>query len=741
MDDAFNEIIDMFFAETRQNIEDLEALILLISEMPNSAHFRTMFRLAHNLKGSSKSVGFARIGKITHELETILLKLGDGTYFLTPGLLQIFLKSIDSLKLLLDHAIAHRNDHVDCSLILEELQKWVPETLPSDIPLGGSSKGVSSKETPSLDAKPAHHSVSKAEDFVRVGVGRIDKLQNHVGELLMIGSALNEQFRTVPSSQVKSSLRHLFKATKEIQDEAMGLRMVSLKSLISRLKRSVQDAATELKKEVEFRVEGESLEVDKMIAEGLADPLVHMVRNSVDHGLESMADRRKQGKPGKGLIELKAKIEGGGIEITLKDDGKGLNPKIILEKAIEKGIVSSHHPLTESQIFELIFKPGFSTKEQISEISGRGVGMDVVKTNLDELRGKIKIESKLGEGTQFTINIPLSLSIISGLIVKCKSQTFVIPTENILYVTQVSTSKLSERLLPFEGGLIMSYGESYVPVVNLDEVLQLNGPTLSTAPSTVSLVVVRAAHMTYALLVDTIIDSEDIVVKPLCKHLSHLKVYSGSTFLGEGEICMILDLRGISQHNGVANSPFSIENATKANGAPTTLKSSSTQSPFVVTFSLGEDIKYALPQDKVFRLEVFDSSKLQFTQKHLLVRYRDRSVPLINLKELLGLSAPESFRKAMIQAHRSGGKLTFTFIITSHQDKWLALMVDKILDIASWDGNLKLHQQQNPYCLGVSLIAGEAYTLIHLEKMFLGEDLFKGSKPIPHSPLTVAAGA
>jgi two-component system chemotaxis sensor kinase CheA len=564
MDDSLKEIIEIFFVEAKQNIDDLEALILEQAESCDPSQFKVMFRLAHNLKGSSKSVGFSQIGRVTHEFETILLKLGDGVLELNSELLKIFLKNIDTLKSLLNHAISNGNDNQDVGETLTSLSLYSPKSpapiaphsnpttpepcIPDPTPPSDSSSDIifltatEDVKEPKMEAvKPSHSSNLKAEDTIRVGVTRVDRLQNHVGELLVLESVLTEQLRGVASPLLRSTLRLLSKATKEIQDDVMGLRLVSLKSLASKLKRSVQDAALELGKEVDFVVEGEAIEVDKMISEGLADPLNHMVRNAVDHGLEPNQNREALGKARKGKICLKARIEGGGLEISLSDDGKGLNPKLILEKALQKKLIRPDTKLTDTQVFELIFKAGFSTKEHVTEISGRGVGMDVVKTNLEAMRGTIKMSSQLGQGTQFTIQIPLSLSIVEGMIVLIGEEKWIIPlylVSETIRIEQASTHHVPGL------GRIITLRNKQISLVDLREFIGLK-KTAKTPQSVI--LVCQSKEETTALEVDQVIGIQTIVTKPLGPEAHVRDWVSGCAILGDGKTSLIFDLAHIQK--------------------------------------------------------------------------------------------------------------------------------------------------------------------------------------------------
>ena len=368
---------------------------------------------------------------------------------------------------------------------------------------------------------------------------RINRLQNHVGEILVLQSVLSEQLRDHPSALVRNALRQMRKVTREVQEDSMGLRLVPIKNLFVKLTRAVHDAAGALGKEVEFVTAGEDTEVDKVLSEGLADPLMHMVRNSVDHGQESGDDRVAAGKNRKGRIELSARCEGGFLVVRLTDDGKGLDTDAILTKARAKGIIGPKQELTDQQIFALIFQPSFSTKAVVTEVSGRGVGMDVVQTNIHAMRGHIDIQSQRGKGTTFTLTIPLAISLLDGMIVQLGDEKWILPLHMVVQSFRYGSCELSNAV--GVGEVLTLRGEN-IPVADLAKVLQV--PKTEKSQDRV-VIVAKDKDVRVALVVDAVIGIQTVVSKPLTPEMQARDGIAGCAILGDGKTSLILEVASL----------------------------------------------------------------------------------------------------------------------------------------------------------------------------------------------------
>ena len=426
MDDFEKEIRVCFLEEATQAVADVEQCFLALESDPkNEENINKIFRLAHNLKGSSKAVGFDDFGAFTHEFETFILKIKNGNLEAAPNVVNLLLRSNDFIQQMISGLKENLERHFDYRGLLTELQNCVAETSFYTSPTTAPEAELAAPTSPDADATaeeapapvassmpPAQKRDSKpppptgptnADESIRVALSKVEKLINYVGEMVILQSVITEQASGLDSPSLKKTVQLLGKVSKEIQDISMGLRMMPVKSTFQKMARIVRDTALVLEKDVQLTLTGEDTELDKTVLERINDPLVHLIRNSVDHGIEKAEDRATSGKPAKGQIGLKAYHHAGRLILEVSDDGGGLNPDKLVSKAIEKGLLPPGSTLPKEEAYQLIFAPGFSTKEVVTDVSGRGVGMDVVKTNLRELGGEITISSEVQKGTTFRI--------------------------------------------------------------------------------------------------------------------------------------------------------------------------------------------------------------------------------------------------------------------------------------------------------------------------------------------------
>jgi len=389
------------------------------------------------------------------------------------------------------------------------------------------------------------HKKEEKRSFVKIDTQKLDELFDSVGELVIAQNFLaeNKAIKDIENEQVNKTLETLFKITKLIQNRVMSLRMVPIKDTFDKMKRVIRDASKKVDKKVNLIIQGEDTEIDKTMVDSLSDPLIHIIRNAVDHGLEaSDEDRVKAGKNEIGNVTLRAYHKGGNIAIEIGEDGRGINRDKVLSKAIENGIASEDEEYTDQQIYSFIMKPGFSTADKISDISGRGVGLDVVNTGIEKLLGKVEIESKEGEGTKFTILLPLTLAIIDGMLVESADEIFIIPILSI-----IESFRPSENIVHTvnKKGEFVNLREELLPIIRLNEKLDLNDKKPKPWEST--LVCVESEKGKFAILVDELIGRQQVVIKPLGKALSSLKEISGGAIMGNGEIALILNIEELHQ--------------------------------------------------------------------------------------------------------------------------------------------------------------------------------------------------
>lgn len=389
---------------------------------------------------------------------------------------------------------------------------------------------------------------------IRVETGKIDALINMVGELVITQSMLgmvgenieeNQAVTPVDIEKMVEGLKQLERNTRELQESVMKVRMMPISFTFSRFPRLVRDLSAKLDKKIDLKLVGEATEVDKTVIEKIGDPMVHLVRNSIDHGIEEPADRLAAGKPETGTIELNAYHQGGNIVIEIKDDGKGMDKQKLLDKAIDKGLVGEDDQLSDKQIFDLIFMPGFSTAEVVSDVSGRGVGMDVVRRNIQELGGGVEIESELGVGTTMIIRLPLTLAILDGQTVKVDSENYIIPIISIIESIQIKP----EMLKRVGGqGETFRLRDEYIPIIKLHEVFGIKGADQISLDEGL-LVVVEADGQHVGLFVDDLLGQQQVVIKSLESNYKKIEGFSGATILGDGSVALILDMPGVLRLN------------------------------------------------------------------------------------------------------------------------------------------------------------------------------------------------
>jgi len=402
----------------------------------------------------------------------------------------------------------------------------------------------SNQEDENTNTRKPQTASSKLTRTIRVDTEKLDTLMNLMAELVIARSRINETLKKYEIKQVDESLAQLSRNTSDLQNIVMKIRMVPISYVFNRFPRMVRDLARKNNKEIQLIISGQETEVDRTVVEEIGDPLVHLLRNAVDHGVESTEERYKQGKPSTGIVRLDAKHEGNNVVIDVQDDGKGLDREKIIAKAVERGLTDemSAAALSDEEVFSFIFMPGFSTKEEVTDLSGRGVGMDVVKTSIENLNGSISIESEKGKGTKVTIRLPLTLAIIQALLVKVSNLVYAIPIASIDSTLNLPTSEIqivqSREVVVIRGEII--------PIVWLKEVFQLS---VDEDKENIHVVIVKVGNKKFGLVVDGLLGQDDIVIKSLGKLLKDVNEFSGAAILGDGSISLILEIANIVHQN------------------------------------------------------------------------------------------------------------------------------------------------------------------------------------------------
>lgn len=571
------ELVEDFIAESKEHLDAAEGAMLTLEENLNDSEtLNLIFRAFHTIKGMAGFMNLEQIGLLTHDAESLLDMARKGEIQLCDENAEAIFLSIDMLNLMVASLqVAIENGgilpaHAGVPELIAFLKKCtgsesdsatsvaeerseiedakdakdatdVITLSPSVVP---DSSVVSPSKVASIEPSPVAQKKTGvvAEEKIKVSTDRLDSLVNMVGELVIAQLMVAESLRgskLVDHNMLRNST-HQGKIIRELQELSMSMRMVPIGGIFQKMARMTRDLSKRAGKEIELVVEGEHTELDRSIIDKLADPLVHMIRNSVDHGVEDSETRMAAGKRASGKIRLRAYHAGGNIVIEIQDDGKGLDKKRLLEKAISRGIISPEKQLTDAEIFNFIFLPGLSTAAQITSISGRGVGMDVVKRNIEELRGRIDIASTPGEGTTFTINLPLTLAIIDGQVVRVGKEKYIIPINSIRRsfrpeVEQLSTIQGRQEMVLVRGNLL--------PLVRLHALFDIEPDY--RAPSDGLVMLVEEDNEACCLLVDDLLDQQQVVIKNLGEVMSNVEGVSGGAIMGDGMVRLILDIPGI----------------------------------------------------------------------------------------------------------------------------------------------------------------------------------------------------
>ncbi len=570
-----------FYEEAAEHLSSMEESLLKLERNPESTGLiATIFRGAHSIKGGSGMVGLQDIADFTHGMENMLDLMREGEMTTTPDRVALLLRATDTLGRLInatqegcavpeeiDAIIAEveaqihgNNTHgatADAAEAVAEANEE-PTAAPKEAVSEIESATVLKPEEERLEstkteapinagAAPAarSHGASSESSSIRVSVEKVDELINLVGELSIVQSMIDQAVRdqglgTTPVLQ--ESLQSLQRSTRELQERVMSVRMIPVATLFRRFPRVVRDLGALTGKQVSVEISGEDTELDKQVIEQLSDPLTHLVRNAIDHGIEPPEDRVKLGKPAEGRLRLSACHEGGNVILDVQEDGRGLNGELIRRKAVEKGLIRPEENLTPEQVRSLIFLPGFSTAAKITDISGRGVGLDVVKQNIEKLNGSIHVNSEPGKGTHFRIQLPLTLAILDGLTVQVGDEVYILPMLSVVESFRPKEADVVRVVGQRE--LVMVRGET-IPLIRLHDVF---GTTARHSDPCRGLVVmVEHLQQRVGLLVDDLLGQVQAVMKSLDRNYRKVDGLSGATILGNGSIALILDVAGLVQ--------------------------------------------------------------------------------------------------------------------------------------------------------------------------------------------------
>jgi two-component system chemotaxis sensor kinase CheA len=653
--DIQRQLIEDLVVESLEGLDAFDAEMLALEQRQGDAreHLHLAFRLIHTIKGSSGCLGLESVEKVAHAGENLLSLMRDGVMAVSQPVVTGLLRCSDSLRDMM-HGLETGNtpahsSYRDLLQLLDGLQRanqpeatagWGlfadEEPPPQQAVVRVETESVSQGgEVPpvNLPGAPAQSRVSDA--VIRVDVAQIDRLMNLVGELVLARNQMLQLAGERKDPLLTGPVQRVNLITTELQTSVMKTRMQTVQTIWSKFPRLVRDLANEQGKQVALSLEGQETELDRTVIEAIKDPLTHLVRNAIDHGLEDIAERRRGGKSETGRLRLSAFHESGQVVLEISDDGRGMDPARIARKAIERGLITGEDAarMSSREIVNLIFLPGFSTAERVTNLSGRGVGMDVVRTNVEKIGGAVEVSSKPGEGTTMQIRIPLTLAIVPALLVSCEGARFAIPQASLLELVRLEEAHASRRIEYVDQAPVLRLRGKLLALLDLGVQLGLRD---TQRLERAFVVVVESAGCKMGLVVDAVLDTEEIVVKPLHRSMKSLGAYAGATILGDGQVALILDIAGLARRAGIKPE----RRLATAEAASASAGGDGTARRLSLLMTRVAANRVAFPLAAVTRIEEIPSSRIEHTAQGEVLQYRGRIMPLIRIADCLGYPAP-----------------------------------------------------------------------------------------------------
>ena len=704
------DLVKEFLVESYENLDRLDRdLVELERDPSNVERLGSIFRTIHTLKGTVGFLGFGRLEAVSHVGENLLSRMRDQELILDVDITSGLLRMLDTLRQILRSIedTGQEGEGDDSAVIAElarlnESSEPADEALPDEVPFEPAALEVVEMPVEVVPQAPPPRPPARAaaepasgpwdgeerrstvsESSLRVDVLLLDKLMNLVGELVLARNQILQLSSTLTDSAFVGATGRLNLVTSELQEGVMKTRMQPIGTVWSKFPRVVRDLATTCGKQVRIEMEGKETDLDKALIEAIKDPLTHVVRNSVDHGIEAPDVRVSRGKPAEGVLRLRAFHEGGQINIEIADDGAGIDPARVKAKALQRGIITADHAaaMSDHEAVRLIFLPGFSTAEQITNVSGRGVGMDVVKTNIEKIGGQVDIHSVIGAGTTLRIKIPLTLAIIPALIVSADGDRYAIPQVSLIELVRLEGAHAMRGIEFLDDAPFYRRRGSLLPLLYLRKEL---GLPASPTSDLVNIVVLNADDRQFGLVVDEINDTEEIVVKPLGKQLKRVGAFAGATIMGDGRVALILDALGVAQRAHVVSGT---RERTRIDAVQATAAVSDLQT--LLLFRVGND-RMALPLSLVDRLEEFPRTRIEHSGPQDVVQYRGEIMPLVSLAAFFN------------GADRSAADPR-PAIIFGQEGARVGLLVDQILDVVTEPVHLQ-RRSPRPGVLGAAVV-------------------------------------
>ncbi|MDB5416076.1 MAG: cheA [Rubritepida sp.] len=707
-----DDLLADFLTETNEGLASLDTALLQLERNPsNTAVLSEVFRTIHTIKGTCGFLGLPRLEGVAHAAENVLGLWRDGSLAVSQSGISLILSAADCIKQIIAGLEATGSepvgDDVPLKIALDAaasgeappvavqvVAKPAAAAAPAPLPVAEAPLPIMA--APPENAPEVAAGGGNAPQTIRVAVDVLEDLMVLVSELVLTRNQLLQLARAEENASFAVPLQRLSQITSDLQDGVMKTRMQPIGNAWAKLPRLVRDLSKDLGKRIELDMRGAETELDRQVLELIKDPLTHMVRNSADHGLETPEQRRAAGKSDMGRILLNAFHEGGHIVLEIGDDGRGLNTERIKSKVVSQGLATEAElaTMSEREIHRFIFRPGFSTAAQVTSVSGRGVGMDVVKTNIERIGGVVDLRSKEHRGTTFTIKIPLTLAIAAALIVEAGGERFAIPQAGVLELVRVGLGD-GPKVELIKDAPVMRLRDQLLPLISLKRLLRLDletGDVEAGADAEGFVVVTQVGSQLFGIVVDRVFDIEEIVVKPVAPILRHITMFSGNTILGDGSVIMILDPSGIARATGLGTEPAADSNAMQSQNQAARSRDRNTA---LLLFRAGEGAPKAVPLSLVARLENLEAARIERAGDSLVVQYRGSLMPLVPLHGFV--------------AQREAGNQAVLVFGDGHRA--MGLMVDEILDVV--DASLDMDPAGvRPGFLGSCVVAGKVTEIL-----------------------------
>jgi two-component system chemotaxis sensor kinase CheA len=739
-----DEIVQEFLVESHENLDQLDRDLVELEQRPGERELlASIFRTIHTIKGTSGFLAFGQLEAVTHVGENLLARLRDGRMSMTPATTDVLLEMVDTVRDLLaaveldgtegevqvsdvvaritavldgeepapaaptPEALAPAvaaEDPIDVPVaLLADLPVDLPVDLPAlDLDDAPVQVPVDVPEVPATaeGEDPAAARRTVAESSIRVDVDLLDALMRLVGELVLTRNQIVRQAGEQDDQDLVRASQRLNLIATELQEGVMKTRMQPIDNLWSKLPRVVRDLGAQCGKQVTLAMVGRETELDRSLLEAVKDPLTHLVRNAMDHGLEAPGTRVAAGKSAEGTLTLRAYHEGGQVVVEVCDDGAGIDPDRVAAKAVEKGLRTAVQlaAMPPADVLQLIFLPGFSTAAAVTNVSGRGVGMDVVKTNIESIGGTIEVESEVGRGTTCRLRIPLTLAIVPALTVECAGDRYAIPQVSLLELVALDADRAATAVEDVNGASVYRLRGALLPLVRLADVLDV---TSDRSDGHVLIAVLQADGKRFGLVIDRVLSTEEIVVKPLTTRLKALGTYSGATILGDGRVALILDVQALARRALRAEAlERQADTAQETQAVPEHTR--------MVVAGIGGDRRVGIPMSSVTRLEHIPAASVERVGSREVVQYRGAILPLLRLDRHLGATTDRNSDDLVV-------------IVYTADSRSVAIVVDEIVDIV--EGETQVHSDIEDYGLvGSAVIRDRIVEVLDVRAAIMAAD-------------------